>query len=225
MTGQTILNLMEALLPELQLQAGEANVTQGLLVLNAAQDYFESRAALYPGFSGDTSSTVATTANTETTTFPAGLLRLDKIQYIDAGTSLPAGDLLFLRSTGSHLPALAWPWRLYLVTSVSGGRPTAYWTNGRSIYWSPRPDAVYTMRWYGLQAASDITAAGTFAYADAVALPLASFAVSILKAGLEDDFSGTGKLAEALFDPLIRTLSNSVRDGAAGYEYRYDHTT
>ena len=40
-TGQTVLDLMEVLAPELQLQSAEADVVKGLIVLNRAQSAFE----------------------------------------------------------------------------------------------------------------------------------------------------------------------------------------
>ncbi len=44
--------MMELVNQELQLQAGEENVTKGLLALNVAQDYFESLAAQRPQILG-----------------------------------------------------------------------------------------------------------------------------------------------------------------------------
>ena len=79
-TGQTILDLMEGLDASLQLQASESGVTKGLIAANAAQDYLESLLALQPNNYGSTFSTVTTTPDTESTTFPSGLLRLDRLQ-------------------------------------------------------------------------------------------------------------------------------------------------
>ena len=71
-TGQTILNLMEALDRGLQLQSGESGVTLALRAANAAQDYLESLLALQPNSFLSSTGTVTTTADTETTTFPTG---------------------------------------------------------------------------------------------------------------------------------------------------------
>src|SRR4051812_32985844 len=102
MTGQGLLDRMELLNAELQLQAGEADVTKGLLSLNVAQDYFESVAAQRGKLFGSAVGTVVTAANTESTAYPTGLLRLDRLQYIDPVTSRPAGDLTPIRRTGGH---------------------------------------------------------------------------------------------------------------------------
>ena len=79
-TGQTLLDLMEVLDRGLQLQSGQTGVTMGLRAANAAQDYLESLLALQPNNYGSTVGTVTTTADTETTAFPTGLLRLDRLQ-------------------------------------------------------------------------------------------------------------------------------------------------
>lgn len=222
-TGQTLLNLMEVVFPELQLQAAEADVTKGLLALNVAQDFFESVVAQYPNVKGDTIGTVTTSASTESTAFPTGVLRIDKLQFIDPSTSRPAWDLFNSRETGSHSYNRFWPYNLF--TTSSAGRPRAYWTNARNIYWDPLPDATHTVRWYGFQVASDITAGGTFAYDDIVMFPLASFAAKLVKDGLDDDSTALTDLAVSTFTPIIKVLSNINRDGARGLVYRYGNGT
>jgi hypothetical protein len=222
-TGQTLLNLMELLNQELQLQSGEPDVTRGLIALNAAQDHFESMASLERGLFGDSVGTVATVAQTETTTFPTGLLRLDRLQMLDASTSRPIYDLEPVDDTGGHAPSRGWPYNW--VSTGSSGKPTCYWTNGRSIYWDPLPDAAHTVRWYGFQAASDVTAGGTFAYPDIIMLPLASFACQLMKIGVDDDGSSVGQVGQATFGPVIESLSSFRRDGASGLKYKYIHDT
>ena len=71
-TGQTMLDLMEALDYGLQLQSGESGVTRGLKALNAAQDHLESMLALDPNVVGSTVGTITTSADTETTAAPTG---------------------------------------------------------------------------------------------------------------------------------------------------------
>ena len=220
-TGQSILNLAEVLYPELQLQSGEQDVIKTLLILNAGQDWFESLLSLHPNVLGSITGTVTTTASTESTAFPTGLLRLDRLQFLDTN-SRPAWDLYNLRSIGGHAPSNYWPLTL---GTTSGGRPRGYYTNGRHIYWDPLPDATYTVRWYGLQAAADITAGGTFAYPDIALLPFASFTVRVIKEGLDDDTTAIQGLATDLFAPVILALSNFNRDGAAPLDYRYSHDT
>lgn len=224
MTGQTLLDTMELLDQELQLQSGEADVTRGLLALNIAQDHLEAVIATERDVLGDTIGTVTTVANTETTAFPAGLLRLDKLQFIDPATSRPRYDLDPIDETGGHVYSRAWPLNLTLPTA-SPGEPTAYWTNGRNIYWDPLPDGVHTIRWYGFQAASDITAAGTFAYPDIARLPVASFAAKLMKIGVGDPVQDLDMLAREIFGPVIRSMSDFKRDGASGLVYTRVHTT
>jgi hypothetical protein len=219
-TGQTLLDTMELLNQELQLQSGEDDVTRGLVALNRAQDYFESILAGERGVLGDQTGTVTTANDTESTSFPTGLLRLDSLWRLDSN-SRPVYELDPVQDTGGH--ADNWEWPVSLVNSYSPGTPTAYWTNGRSIYWSPRPDATYTIRWYGLQSASDISAGGTFAYDDVVILPLASFAGRLMKIGVEDDATDLGTLAENTFRPVIKALSNFNRTGPKRLRYRYTH--
>lgn len=222
-TGQTILNLMEVLHPELQLQSGEVDVTKGLLVLNAAQDYMESIFALQPDLLGDSKGTVATVASTETTAFPTGVLRLDGVQYLDTN-SYPVYELQDIRATGGHIATSSIP-AFITSTSTLTGAPNAYWTDGSYFYWNPLPDGVYTLRWYGFQSKSDITASGTFGYPDVCLLPLATFAVRIERMGLDDDTSQYIKLATDLFEPVVSLLGNFQRERAPGFQYRHMHLT
>lgn len=213
---------MEVVNPELQLQSGETNVTAGLLSLNVAQDYFEVMAALRPNFFGSAVGTVTTAASTETTTFPSGVLRIDRLQMIDATTSRPKWNLKPLRDAGSHAFNAFWPFNL--ISSSTTGQPRAYYTNGTNIYWDPLPDATHTVRYYGMAAATSITAGGTFLFPDACAFPFATFAAHIMKAGL-DDPSDLIELANFVFTPIFDLFSRFNRDGAVGLEYTQVHDT
>ena len=221
-TGQTILDLMEVLNQELQLQSGEDDVTKGLVALNAAQDAFESLAALRPNIFGSDVGTVATTASTETSTFPSGFLRIDRVQHLDAN-SRPDYDLDPIRRVGGHAWNRYWP--LNLSSSASSGKPRGYYTNGRNIYWSPLPDTAHTMRVYGFKQQTDLTAAGTFQYPDVVILPMAAFAARLFKIGLDDPDEALANLAGEIFTPVVAQLGNFNRDGSAGFEYGRHHTT
>lgn len=223
MTGQTLLDTMELLDQELQLQSGEVDVTRGLLALNVAQDHFESVLSMNRDVVGDGTGDVTTTSGQETTAFPAGLLRLDRLQMLDSNGK-PLYDLEPMDSTGGHIYYRSWPYNL-ISPLASPGRPDAYWTNGRNIYWAREPDDTYTVRWYGLQAADDITAAGTFAYPDIVRLPLATFAVRMMKMGVGDQVADIDTLAQATFGPVIESLAGFKRDGASGLAYTRQHTT
>ncbi len=220
MTGQSILDRMEFLNQELQLQSGEADVTRGLLALNTAQDWYETLAAGRGKIHGSTTGTLAITA-AETTAFPAGLLRVDRIQVLGSNNR-PVRELIKLNRAGGHASVASWP-RNVLVSSGSGA-PTHYWTNGTSFYWAPFPSASETARWYGFSSAADLTAVGTFAYPDIVALPMASFAAQLLKLGLDDDIGDLGGLAQSTFNPVLDTLESFNRDGATALEYTEVHT-
>lgn len=224
-TGQDLLNQMEMLFPEAQLQPGEVGVTQGLLALNAAQYYFESLLANEAEAMGDGTGNIVTATNTETTAYPTGVLRIDRLQMLDSVTLKPVYDLDPIRRTGGHVSSGMWPYGVVLSTQQGSGRPGAYYTNARLIYWAPQPDAIYTIRWYGLQAASDITASGTFAYDDRAMLPMATFAVRLVRTGLDDPVENYMALAQDIFTPTIKMMSNFKREEAAGYNYRYNHST
>lgn len=221
--GQVLLDGMELLHPELQLQAGEADVTRGLFALNRAQDAFEALLAQYPNMLGSASGTVTTAAATETTTFPSGVLRIDSLWYIDASTSRPAYRLGDLTESGGHSVTNTWPYTL--ISTTTGGKPRAYWTNGTNIYWAPLPDATYTVRYYGLAVKSDIAAAGTFAYPDICILPFATFAAKLVRIGLDDPTAGLDALARETFGPVLKTLGNFQRTGGAAFRYTTVHNT
>lgn len=222
-TGQTMLDLMEALDYGMQLQSGESGVTRGLLSLNAAQDHLESLLALDPNVMGSTVGTVTTSASTETTSVPAGLLRLDRLQYLDASTSRPAWDLERVGPVGDQSVDGVYP--SFLSSSSLSGKPKRYWTNGSTFYWDPLPDATHTVRYYGFKAASDITAGGTFAYPDIALMPVAQFADKMLRIGKDDDVRSLSDIGMQLFAPVLQAFARFNRDRIPGYDYRYHHST
>jgi hypothetical protein len=220
-TGQTMLDLMEVMDRGLQLQSGETGVSKALKALNASQDHFESILALEPNVYGSTVGTFTTSADTESTTMPTTLMRLDRLQYIDSGTSKPAWDLDRVGATGDYYHTT-----VPLITApATTGKPVKYWTNGKTVYWSPVPDAVYTIRYYGFVPASDITASGTFAYPDMALMPMATFATKLLRTGKDDDGTGVNEVGAQVFGPVIQALGRFNRDRAPGYDYRYTHST
>lgn len=223
--GQKLLDLMELVDNELQNQSSEADVTRSLLALNVAQDYLESILAGYPKIKGDATGTVVTTASTETTAFPPGLLRLDRLQLLNSD-SLPKHDVKPVHETGGHAYQAHWPYQYYIVSATStNGEPIAYYTDGKKIFWSPIPDDTYTVRWYGFQSATDITATGQVVYEDVFHFPLATFAAKLMALGKGDSPSELDAVAASTFGPAIRTLSNFQRDGAAPFEYTRIHIT
>jgi len=227
MTGQTILDYMELLGRELELQTSESDVVRGLLALNIAQDHFEAMSVSQGHTHGTQTGTVTTTADTESTTWPTGLIRLDALWFIDPVTSRPTYELDRLDDVGGHVPRT--PSLLYSLgvanTLTSTGAPWSYWTDGTSIYWNPLPDATHTVRWYGAQHQTDITAGGTFLYGDMVAMPLAAFAVQLLRRGLDDPIGDYAALAQDSFGSVLQALRKVQRQRAPSRQYRYYHET
>jgi hypothetical protein len=222
-TGQTLLDTMEVMDRGLQLQSGETGVTLALRALNASQDHFESMMALQPNVMGSSIGTVTTSANTESTAYPTGLTRLDRLQFIDPDTSRPAWDLERVGPVGDHYASRATYPSIQLNTATTG-RPVRYWTNGSNIYWDPLPSGTHTVRYYGMKAASAITASGTFAYPDIVLMPIAQFAVRMLRIGKDDEAGPVIDLGMQVFGPVIQTMARFNRDRPPGYDYRYMHT-
>ena len=220
-TGQTILDLMEGLDASLQLQNSESGVTKGLIAANAAQDYLESLLALEPNSYGSTFATVTTTADAESTPFPSGLLRIDRLQYINPSTNRPERDLRFEGYIGTQYGDEYSG--LSLSTSTTGS-PARYWTNGSVFLWDPVPDAVHTVRYYGLIAKSDITASGTFGFPDLAMLPVAQYAVELLKIGTDDEVQSLAAFGQKAFAPFLEWAGRFNRDRAPGYDYRYYHS-
>jgi hypothetical protein len=220
-TGQTLLNLCELLDQELQLQAGEVDVVRGLVALNAAQDYFEALVALRPRAMGGAVGTVATVNATETTAFPTSLLRLDALKALNASTNRPEYQLAKLERTGGTAATAG---ALFGPLASGSGRPTSYWTDGTNIYWNPLPDTAYNIRWYGFASAADITAVGTFTYKDVAMLPIATFAVKLMKMGVEDSPEALQGMAEQTFRPVLDLMELFNRDGAASFRYSQNHT-
>lgn len=228
MTGQTLLNYMELLNAELQLQAGEPDVVKAMLALNIAQDYWESLAAqrgkTFIGAIASTQAMGTIIANSSQSQFPAGLLRLSRLQLLNPTTLEPVRDIVPLRRTGGQAGYSGWP--MYIISATtSAGPPTHYWTNGSFIFWSPITTGSHSVRWYGFMAAPDITAAGVFSYPDIVALPIATFANRMIKSGLDDNVSDLSALAVESFNQTLDALSNMQRDGASGLEYTQVHDT
>jgi hypothetical protein len=150
-------------------------------------------------------------------------LRIDKLQKLNASTSRPDYDVEVLDVAGDHAPSTAWIDSL--ASSAGTGAPRRAWPNGRLIYWDPLPDATYTVRWYGFQAAADLTASGTFTYVDLCLLPVANFAVRLIRTGLDDATDAYIALAKDVFEPVVNVLGHFRRVQAPGVNYTCVHTT
>ena len=86
------------------------------------------------------------------------------------------------------------------------------------------PDAVHTVRYYGLIAKSDITASGTFGFPDIAMLPLAQYAVELLKIGTDDEVQSLTAFGQKTIAPFLQWAGRFNRDRAPGYDYRYYHS-
>jgi len=226
MTGQSLLDQMEDLNRELDLQVGEADVIRGLRALNTAQDHFETLFGVgAQNGLGSHTGTVTTAASTESTAWPTGLLRLDSIWFINPDTSRPSHELDRIDRIGGHVEGFSEWWANPAASSALTGRPVRYYTNGTSIYWEPLPSGTHTLRWYGLQRQADISASGTFTYDDGVAMPLAVFAVQILRRGLDDPIADYVELAREVFGSQITAMRRYQRQRAPMRQYRYTHDT
>ncbi len=188
-----------------------------------AQDYLESVLALHPQAYGDSVGTVTTTPQQETTPFPADVLRIDALWRLDlAGRPIAPVDLAQTAGRASQLHS-QWPWSM---ANVTYGLPLEAWTNGRSFpYWSPVPDSIYTLRWYGLQAQPDITATGTMAYPDIALTPLATLAARLIRVGLDDSAEQLKDVADELFAPVVAALKGFRRDRPQTMTYSQVHVT
>lgn len=212
---------------QLDLIAGGDDVTRGLTAINLVQDWFEAVAATVDKLL-QTHSTFTTTANIETTNWPTGLLRLDELWLLDsAGNQVRRMDPI--EEDGGHVPNLPWPLNAVVQSgALSSGVPYefAYEGQGGTILWSPKPDAIYTIRGYGLWSKADYTAAAdTFLYPDSVALAIVPFAVNILRTGLERDLGAIQNAAEAAFKVTVKSLKRPVRSEPKSRVYQDIHET
>ena len=216
---------MKVLFPELQIAPGGRDVATALTAANMAQDYLESVFSLHPEIYGDTSGTITTTAGQETTVFPVGVIRLDQLYLLNGPTGRPTAPIAIIRETGGHAGNGFVAPSLVLGAHTAGGPPWQAYTNGRLLYWAPAPDSVYTVRWYGLQQQADITVTDAIGYVDLCLTPLATFAVQVIRTGLDDDATQYDALAHTTFEPVVAALTGFRRDRAAPYQYRYSHDT
>jgi len=220
-TIQACFDVAEVLNRELALQTSEADVTNGLRAYNMAKRHFETQVAKKKHVLEDAIGTVTTAASTESTAFPTGVLRIDRLQFIDAGTSRPAWDLIPIHRTGGHIHG---QWPPILSSSSSTGKPRYYYTNGSNIYWSPLPDGTNTVRYYGFAVAAAATAAtDTFPYPDIVIDPIGAFIAEVFNIGVDDANAELQLMSARLFSPVIEALSNFQRDGARMPTYASVH--
>jgi hypothetical protein len=208
----------------LDIVSGGDDVTRAIAAVNLAQDWFEVTAASIPEVYQQAGS-ISTVANQENSTWPATFLRMDSLWRLDSN-SVPIVELDSIDLVGGHQPPYPWPIGPILAGQSATGAPTEFYATGpgASIYWSPKPDAIYNMRFYGFIQQNDYTAAGdTFLYGDSVALALAPLAAKVLRMGLDRDLTAVPLEAEAAFKAVLKQQSNALRSGPRSKVYEDYH--
>ena len=219
-----VYDVMSLIDNELDLSSGGSDETRALVAVKVAQRYFETLAAAMPAGVLQTTITVATAAQTETTTWTASLKRLDAVWVLDPVTLRPMYRLKRIHETGGHVPSLPWPLQLSLPTGT--GAPAGYYANTANFYWMPLPDGIHTLRLYGfVTAAAPTSRASTFAYADECMAPFAAFAVKLMAMGVADADGDLTALADTCFRPLLRGMKKFDRSEPIPRSYSYAHET
>ena len=223
MTIATILSKMQVVDNELDISVGGADETRALSALDMAQDAFEAIVANHPDTLGKIS-TISTTANQEYTTWPASLLRLDNLYRLDAN-SRPVRKIEIIQDVGGQSETPGWPWNVS-AASQSTGAPVKAYTNRQYFFWTPTPDAIYSLRAYGFSSETDITSrSATFAYPDYVANPMAVFATRLMEMGIDDPSAELKDLADELYGPVLNSLRQPTRQRPQARQYSQRHTT
>lgn len=224
---QTLFNRAMLYDNQFDLIAGGDDVARMLTAIGLVQDWFELQAmAVSDVFQTD--QTFVTIAAQDYTLWPAGLMRVDDLYLLDSNSN-QVRRLDPIDVTGGYMPTLPWPMSMVSVTgALSQGAPREYegQQQGAKIRWTPTPDAVYTIRGYGLWAAADyVAAADTFLYPDSVALALVPHASQVLRTGLDRDLAGVQSAAESAFRLLIKAFSKTVHTGPDSRVYSDMHDT
>lgn len=226
MTIQTLFDRMMVLDNQLDLISGGDDVTRGIVTINLVQDWWEAAAATVEGACQTIADTILTVANQEHTVWPSNLSRIDELYLLDS-SGRQVRQINLMTETGGHRPDYPWPLGT-LVGTYGTGAPVEYWakTKGGYLFWSPTPDAVYTIRGYGLWRVSDYSAAAnTFGYVDDVALVLVPHAVQLFRTGLDRDTSVQQAQAEAAFRTVIKGMTKGIKSGPDSRVYGEFHDT
>ena len=227
MTIATLLDYIELFDSERNTGSGETDEARGITAINIVQDWFE---AIVAGESEifQRYLTVTTTADTEVTSWPSGLLRLDALWYVDTTQTpnLPQWALEPMYETGGHRPSLSWPDTIVLTNST--GKPRRYYATGPHsagrIFWEPVPDAAYTIRYYGLIAGTDYTVRGdTFSYPDPCAPAFAAEATKILRMGRDDPIADLQKAAGMQLAAALENCRRWWNDDIGARHYSEAH--
>lgn len=223
MTIADVLADMVVLDNELDIGAGGADETRAITAIGMAMRAFEGVIANVPDLLG-TVGTLATVAATENTAWPSTLLRLDQLWLLDSNGK-QRWQVNVIQDVGAQTPNAPWPFNASSVASGNGA-PTDAYTNRANFYWRPIPDAIYTLRAYGLYSQTrPTTRAGTFPYPDLVSVPHAAYAVRMMEMGIDDPSEELKALAEETFNPAISALKRPVRQRPESRVYSRVHTT
>ena len=224
MTIASILEQISIVDNELDVSANGADESRCITALDMAQNMFESILANHPDTLG-TIGTVATVAGQQYSNWPTGLLRLDNL-YLLNSEGRQVQQINIIQDVGGQSGAGGWPWNSTGFAGSGSGSPRQAYTNRQYLFWSPIPDAVYTLRTYGLVAKTDLTSRDqTFEYPDEVSTPLAIFADRLLSIGVGDPSDELRTLAEQMFAPVINMLRKPTRQRPQSRQYSRTHTT
>lgn len=227
MTAADVLDELFVLDNELDISSGGADESRALKALTMSQKMFALVAAAEPRVL-QTHQSVTTTANQEYTAWPTGLARIDAMYLLDT-TQTPnrqVYELDVVYETGGQDPTLLWPPFNLLVGSAPGAPKCCYAEMDSKLNWGPFPDAVRTVRLYGLWVPANLTTRNiTFGLPDRVSLPVAAFASRLLAMGLDDPSEEVEALAKEAFTPAIRGLRRFTRSKPAPRKYSRVHTT
>lgn len=230
MTIASIMAMMQIVDNELDVSVGGADETRSITALNMAQDVFESVLATQPDTLGTVGTSITTTANTEATTWPTSLLRLDTLYMLNTQVTpnQPQWEIRIIQDVGGQAAQWPFPW----ISGIIGylpqgfGPPVAAYANRAQFLWAPIPDQVYSIRPYGLFAKTDITSrTQTFEYPDVVAVPMATFATRLLSIGVGDPTDDLDALGRQTYDPVIKMLRQPVRQRPQSRQYSQVHFT
>jgi len=228
-TIATLLGDMTVFDNELQVDADGVDEARAIRALNIVQRWFEAMAASQSEML-QRYSTLTTTANTEVSSWPSGLLRLDALWYVDTDSTpnLPMWPIEPSRETGGHRPALTYPETIVVTSST--GKPRRYYATGPHtagrIFWEPVPDAAHTIRYYGLIAEAAYTARGnTFAYPDTVSPAFSQEAAKILRLGRDDSITDLQRQAAGSLGAALESCRRWWNDDVGARHYSDVHET
>ncbi len=229
MTIATILLDMAVFDNELFVNKDGKDEARGIRAINIVQRWFEAIVA------GDdeafqTFGNITQTLNTETTSWPTDLLRLDDLWLMDTTITpnLPVRRLDPIDETGGHRPAMLGVTQLVALT-ITTGKPFRYWATqppGGVIFWEQIPDAAHTIRWYGLVAQADYTVrTDTFGYPPICGAYFSQQSAKILRMGRDDSIADLRREADVALRDALKASRHWRSTGPVGRQYQDVHVT